>query len=1155
MSERVRRLLKVRKGEGPQVFQFCLLSALLQAGLAIGMSATDALFLARVGPERLPVIYLLTPVVMLVYIPIYSYLTSRWGIDRLLDLTLLVLAAGGVVFCFILRHAPPVYFYAAKLYAGLWYIALYTLFWNFTENFYDIQDAKRLFPIFSGGASTGAMLGGGLVGIASRRLPVQHLFLAWALLALVALPLGVRLRRRGQRIAADESDEPRRFLEEVRETRRFVRQSPYVRVFAAVLFAALVLTAALEFQYSTVFSEGRSAAQLAALLGTLFAAVNGFNLLLNFFLFNRMVLTLGVGNVILITPLVYLGSFLFLLFHGGFGAGIWGFFAYQGILASVDWNNVNFLFNAVPAAARRQVRAVIEGVWEPVATAAAGGFLLLFATAQGYSLLTHRAAKEGVAFLAPEGISVLGLAVAVLYLLLAAVLRTNYLKSMVTNMKREWLDFSRPEAAVLIGLSRDELQRLSERTREDDEQARAALRILWLNDRRHGLERLLEYLARVDEAEREAAAPLLEMMLTEEEHESLRALLEWLDTHSGLLGPALQQVLARHGLIPPQEAAQRRQSPDPAERAAAVIASWDAWDLAERREAVAGAQALLKGSGEERAAAVRALGGSKQERSAPAVAACLQDPEPEVRREALSSLQRLATPDSSRLAPCLLWAIATGDAEERLLAIEALRKIADPGSFMPLLALSDRFSPAERRQAEALLYDAGLRSVPAAVAVLRDSRAAYPARSIAARALARIAFPQLESLSSALIHDELERAYRCLHFHQVLEREAEAMGIGQGSPRRHGDAESGRRLIDRHSGEEYSRSHSEFVQNPSVSPCLRGEPSAGLLVLSRYYRSQAGLVVDFVLELLTLGGRLPQFEQISAALRFGSRKERADALETIEQGAGRSLFRLLLPLIDGRAIEEQLRSYEARFRPEPVTPRQIVRAALESVSAVESAAAAQALWEAGDLDATSLLRARLKSNIGFWISDFGLSAVRETILSLLTRREDPAHEVSVEGRELPPIQHRNAQTQGPAPRFAPPPEFHNLVERLAVLARSRFFDPYSMAELEAVAAAARPVWFEKEEWVFRAGDPADAVFAVASGSVVLGRGVGEEIRQAGDVFGEGVLFGETVRSHSARAEEVCALRIPADAVSAAVRVHPRIGIGLLAEKMKVSCVA
>jgi hypothetical protein len=273
-----------------------------------------------------------------------------------------------------------------------------------------------------------------------------------------------------------------------------------------------------------------------------------------------------------------------------------------------------------------------------------------------------------------------------------------------------------------------------------------------------------------------------------------------------------------------------------------------------------------------------------------------------------------------------------------------------------------------------------------------------------------------------------------------------------------------------------------------------------------------------VLELLTLGGRLPHFEQISAALRFGSRKERADALETIEQGASRETFRLLLPLVDGRGIEERLRFYQSRFKPAPMAAREVLRAALDSAAAVESAAAAQALRETDDPEAVALLRARLRGNAG----DRESATVRDTLVSLLAERTGDA-----------------------AIRDNP-------VERLAVLARAPFFATCRMAELEALAEDARPVRFEPGEWIFQPGEPAEAFYVIASGTAMIERPADQERRQAGDLVGEELLFGEAIRQNGARSDGVHTLRIPAAAVHRAACTYPRLGIGLLAEKLKVS---
>ena len=206
------RLLRLRLGEGPKVLLFAALGALLQAGVAIGLSASDSYFLSTVGAEHLPLVYMLSLGVMLVYISVYAWLIGRWGVAATLRVTLVFLVAGGLA-CWgtltalagslgsPLGHAV---LYGIKLYAMLWFIALYSLFWNFTDSYFDIQDAKRLFPLLAAGGAVGAAAGGALVSWMSVRLGVASLFLVWALLGLVALPLSVLILRRHRPLDADD---------------------------------------------------------------------------------------------------------------------------------------------------------------------------------------------------------------------------------------------------------------------------------------------------------------------------------------------------------------------------------------------------------------------------------------------------------------------------------------------------------------------------------------------------------------------------------------------------------------------------------------------------------------------------------------------------------------------------------------------------------------------------------------------------------------------------------------------------------------------------------------------------------------------------------------------------------------------------------------
>ena len=138
MQGLLNRLFRVERGEWPKLLQFGLFGLLLQTGMGIGFAAGDAAFLTHVGPDKLPVIFLLTPAVMLVYTAIFSFLLVRFSIDTVVDVTLAALIAGGAILWGLIQLGLPEpyetgLYYVLKLYLAMWYIALYSLFWNITD--------------------------------------------------------------------------------------------------------------------------------------------------------------------------------------------------------------------------------------------------------------------------------------------------------------------------------------------------------------------------------------------------------------------------------------------------------------------------------------------------------------------------------------------------------------------------------------------------------------------------------------------------------------------------------------------------------------------------------------------------------------------------------------------------------------------------------------------------------------------------------------------------------------------------------------------------------------------------------------------------------------------------------------------------------------
>ena len=73
------------------------------------------------------------------------------------------------------------------------------------------------------------------------------------------------------------------------------RTSRYTSILTLSLFVTLLMTNLAEFQYSSIFQQGRSEAELAALLGRLYAAANIFNMAVCLFVFTRLVGRMRAG--------------------------------------------------------------------------------------------------------------------------------------------------------------------------------------------------------------------------------------------------------------------------------------------------------------------------------------------------------------------------------------------------------------------------------------------------------------------------------------------------------------------------------------------------------------------------------------------------------------------------------------------------------------------------------------------------------------------------------------------------------------------------------------------------------------------------------------------------------------------------------------------
>lgn len=822
-----------------------VLASIFQGGLTIGTTAGDSLFLSNIGVEQLPYIYVVMPLIMVLYASLFSYLISKLGIKKLLYTSVIFVSTVALMLFFVISFREMLsdvqitsLYFLIKIFTTVVYIAFYSLYWNYADLYFDMSEGKRLFAYLAGGTAFGVIVGGLTVSFATEALGVPTLFMLWTLSGLTSIPVIYYINTRFSvlEIGSINDDDEESAWQVLKNHWGSILKIRYVSVLAVMVFFVSLLAGIAEYQYYDVFSTLYTEAELAVLLGKLYAGVNVFNLIICAFLFNRLVLRIGVTNVAMIQPVVYIFAFSYLLLDYGFGAAILAFFAYQGMAWSVDNNNYNLLYNALPNTNRAQLRTILEGLLEPMATAIAGVYLIFYASK-----------------VPAEGISLVGFLGALLLFVFVVLMKKNYLKSLVQNLKTEWLDFSKKFRSDQLGLSDQERNILYSNLESSFDTAISALSILILEKDPKALDSLIQIHDRygsknMSDHEVSVLKKFFELFLNDTNYHNTRVLIKWFNTESDHIHPEIAELFAYHGLLQPEKINTFAESANPEQKNISLIASMHSSDLLQVAGSVEIIQAKLLGNQDEVKQALRILQYSRNPVYATTVMPYMYHTNPDIRLAALRTIRDNITESTISFVTPITDVIKLNEGEIRYVCIDILEKINDPISVKPLLMLAPELTPSERRHTENVIVKMGTLIIPIVVSVFSDVDANSISRSLAARILYRIAPEHFELIYPGLIHEEIEFIEKLEWNEGVLDRDE------------------------------------------------RGIPA--VLVLKRYYSDIRKSKVNLILEILSTAGLLPAYELVINSLKSTNQKIRAFGIEMLEEGLDRELFDQILSHLD-----------------------------------------------------------------------------------------------------------------------------------------------------------------------------------------------------------------------------------------------------------------
>ena len=194
---RAARVFGLRPGEGRSVGLAVTMSFFASGGLMIGGSGIEALFFARYGVSKLPVMYLVLGATMFLLTIGFGALLGRVGRGRaclLVPTALAVIAAVGRV-----ALAADIGWITQALWllqgAAQFLVALSV--WGLAGIVTDTRQAKRFFPLIGAGGVFGYVVGGFATKPLASAIGAPNLLLVWIATLVIVVVVGSRLLAQG----------------------------------------------------------------------------------------------------------------------------------------------------------------------------------------------------------------------------------------------------------------------------------------------------------------------------------------------------------------------------------------------------------------------------------------------------------------------------------------------------------------------------------------------------------------------------------------------------------------------------------------------------------------------------------------------------------------------------------------------------------------------------------------------------------------------------------------------------------------------------------------------------------------------------------------------------------------------------------------------
>ncbi len=864
MRRLVRRAFGIYIGEGRNTFRFGLLGITWAFAASTANTLSMSFLLEKCGIGFLPLVYLIIASGMIGVSSLLIYFLRKTSSHRIFLWTTGIASLVFFLTALVLAHHPEAWMWTFLfIFSYIVESALIACYWTFVDQYHDLQEAKRLYGIYSAAIFLGYVVSGLFINQLIGAFGIVPFFAITAISLFLCMGQIRKIVHKCSPVEDDALDEV--FSSGNRGLITLLQnfcKSPYALILVGMSLVAQLLRTCTEINFMETFSKAfdpshasielpRGENLIAEFIGKLKAFIYFGNIIFAMFFYRNCVRRFQLPNMLLIPPIFFLFVFGDWLIYDALFVAVLGVIAVEFFLFSIEDNNFNLLVNAGPSKLKGVLRIINDSFFEPIGMLLSSSFLLIM-----------QANSKWFGF---------GLASA--FLVFSFFMKIIYSQSMLSHLKQNAIRFEKQIRDWLSvwnikekrEVKKDLLKALQS---EDEEEQLLSFRALLALQDPSFLEDLLFHADSLSVSGKISWIHLVDESSFSQDPKLIEKIDVWAETSSSeLLIKTASLFLAKRGLLHPEKMIPYLDSQDLYERTAAIITLKKS--LANQSAAKAGLHRtiaskerdlLLKSENLDEIAMGLEILSMENGKEAMEKALCFLNHDSLcIKRAAAKCVEKLADKTQSLSASMILEALQScNDSSFRILCLEALGKIKDSTTVSDIILSTTYFRPNERRVVESIITGMGLKTVPILLSIIKNVSLHNRCRILAAKILGSIALPQLQANLMDIINAEIERAYFYFLYGHTIPKQ-------------------------------YPLYDLSLLQNTLLSG----------------YQS----VIDFIVYLLGIASSIEACDFLVHALHGKNAKARANAIETLEKNSDFKIFREIAPLLDDVPWESKIESF------------------------------------------------------------------------------------------------------------------------------------------------------------------------------------------------------------------------------------------------------